>query len=66
MKGQASGSGKYKRFSMYMIIYGLHNIGLTAMLIQYLQPLVSDNLVHASVIMGLDPLSLKISYLASP
>ncbi|KZE84302.1 arsenic transporter [Paenibacillus elgii] len=79
-------------FSMYVIIYGLHNIGLTAMLIQYLQPLVSDNLVHASVIMGLllsvlsnifnnhpalmvgtltltnmglDPLSLKISYLAS-
>jgi arsenical pump membrane protein len=79
-------------FSMYVIIYGLHNIGLTQMLIQHMQPLVSGSLVHASVMMGillsilsnlfnnhpalmvgtltltnmgLDPLTLKISYLAS-
>jgi arsenical pump membrane protein len=79
-------------FSMYVIIYGLHNIGLTDGLIHLLQPIVSGNLLHASVMMGilvsilsnlfnnhpalmvgtitltnmgLDPLSLKISYLAS-
>jgi arsenical pump membrane protein len=79
-------------FSMYVIIYGLHNIGLTQMLIHLMQPLVSGSLVHASVMMGillsilsnlfnnhpalmvgtltltnmgLDPLTLKISYLAS-
>ncbi|MFC5447393.1 arsenic transporter [Paenibacillus aestuarii] len=79
-------------FSMYVIIYGLHNIGLTQMLIQLMHPLVSGSLLHASVMMGilltilsnlfnnhpalmvgtltltnmgLDPLTLKISYLAS-
>lgn len=79
-------------FSMYVIIYGLHNIGLTQMLIEFFQPLVSIDILHASVMMGLlvavlsnlfnnhpalmvgtltltnmglDPLSLKISYLAS-
>jgi arsenical pump membrane protein len=79
-------------FSMYVIIYGLHNIGLTQLLIKLLQPIVSGNLLYASVIMGilvailsnlfnnhpalmvgtltltnmgLDPLTLKISYLAS-
>lgn len=79
-------------FSMYVIIYGLHNIGLTEMLIHHLQPLVSGSLLQASVIMGmltsilsnffnnhpalmvgtltltnmgLDPTTLKISYLAS-
>ncbi|SFM40326.1 arsenite efflux membrane protein ArsB (TC 3.A.4.1.1 TC 2.A.45.1.1) [Paenibacillus sp. 1_12] len=79
-------------FSMYVIIYGLHNIGLTQMLIHLMQPLISGNLLHASVMMGillsilsnlfnnhpalmvgtltltnmgLDPLTLKISYLAS-
>lgn len=79
-------------FSMYVIIYGLHNIGLTQMLIQFMQPLVSGSMLHASVMMGilltilsnlfnnhpalmigtltltnmgLDPLTLKISYLAS-
>jgi arsenical pump membrane protein len=79
-------------FSMYVIIYGLHNIGLTQLLIQFLQPVVNGNLLYASVIMGilvsilsnlfnnhpalmvgtlaltdmgLDPLTLKISYLAS-
>ncbi|NOU94365.1 arsenic transporter [Paenibacillus sp. LMG 31456] len=79
-------------FSMYVIIYGLHNIGLTQMLIHIMQPLISGSLLHASVMMGilvsilsnlfnnhpalmvgtltltnmgLDPLTLKISYLAS-
>ncbi|RNB92020.1 arsenic transporter [Brevibacillus fluminis] len=79
-------------FSMYVIIYGLHNIGLTQWLINFLQPIASGGLLHASVMMGvlvsilsnlfnnhpalmvgtitltsmgLDPLTLKISYLAS-
>lgn len=79
-------------FSMYVIIYGLHNIGLTQWLIDFLQPIVSGGLLHASLMMGvlvsilsnlfnnhpalmigtitltnmgLDPLTLKISYLAS-
>jgi arsenical pump membrane protein len=79
-------------FSMYVIIYGLHNIGLTDWLIRFLQPIVSVNLLRASIMMGilvtlmsnffnnhpalmvgtitltgmgLDPLILKISYLAS-
>lgn len=79
-------------FSMYVIIYGLRNIGLTEWLIRFLQPLVSGSLLHASMLMGgllsvlsnvfnnhpalmvgtltltnmgLDPLTLKISYLAS-
>lgn len=79
-------------FSMYVIIYGLNNIGLTQWLIHVLQPIVSGSLLHASVLiggllslmsnlfnnhpalmvgtltltnMGLDPLTLKISYLAS-
>ncbi len=79
-------------FSMYVVIYGLHNIGLTTWLIQFMAPIVSGGLLHASVMMGgllsvlsnlfnnhpalmvgtltltnmgLDPLTLKISYLAS-
>lgn len=79
-------------FSMYVVIYGLHNIGLTTWLIQVLHPIVSGSLLHASVMMGgllsilsnifnnhpalmvgtltltsmnLNPLTLKISYLAS-
>lgn len=79
-------------FSMYIIIYGLNNIGLTEWLIQLLQPIVSGSLLNASVLMGtllsvlsnlfnnhpalmvgtltlmsmgLDPLTLKIAYLAS-
>lgn len=79
-------------FSMYVIIYGLNNIGLTDWLIHLMQPLISGSLVHASVLMGgllsvlsnlfnnhpalmvgtitlmnmgLDPLTLKIAYLAS-
>jgi arsenical pump membrane protein len=79
-------------FSMYVIIYGLHNIGLTRWLVHYMEPIVSGSLLQASVMMGillsvmsnlfnnhpalmvgtltltnmeLDPLTLKISYLAS-
>ena len=39
-------------FSMYVIIYGLHNIGLTELLIEYMRPMVSGSLLHASVMMG--------------
>ncbi|MFB3170982.1 arsenic transporter [Neobacillus sp. 179-C4.2 HS] len=39
-------------FSMYVIIYGLHNIGLTNMLIDYMRPMVQGSLLHASVMMG--------------
>lgn len=39
-------------FNMYVIIFGLHNIGLTNQLIIYLKPVVSNSLLHASLIMG--------------
>ncbi|WP_160723387.1 arsenic transporter [Bacillus sp. USDA818B3_A] len=39
-------------FSMYVIIFGLHNIGLTAYLIENLKPFVNDSLFHASLTMG--------------
>ena len=78
-------------FSMYVIIYGLNNIGLTNRLVSLFQPLVTGSLMNASLMMGtlislmsiffnnhpalligtltltnmhLDPLTLKISYLA--
>lgn len=40
-------------FSMYVIIYGLNNIGLTDMLIHIMAPLVSGSLLHTSVLMGI-------------
>lgn len=79
-------------FSMYVIIYGLNNIGLTDWLISFMHPMVSGSLLHASLSMGvllsilsnifnnhpalmigtltltkmhLDPLTLKVSYLAN-
>lgn len=79
-------------FSMYVIIYGLNNVGMTAMLIRVIEPIVSGNLLNASLLMGglmsllsvffnnhpalmvgtmtltqmqLDPLTLKLAYLAS-
>lgn len=79
-------------FSMYVIIFGLHNIGLTKWLTQLLQPIIAGSLLQASVMMGillsvlsnlfnnhpalmvgtltltnmgLDPITLKIAYLAS-
>lgn len=39
-------------FNMYVIIFGLQNIGLTTTLIYYLEPFVSSSLLHASFIMG--------------
>lgn len=39
-------------FNMYVIIYGLHNIGLTDWLIGFMRPIVSGSLLHASVMMG--------------
>jgi arsenical pump membrane protein len=39
-------------FSMYVIIYGLNNIGLSEWLIQVMAPLVSGSLLHASIMMG--------------
>jgi arsenical pump membrane protein len=37
---------------MYVIIYGLNNIGLSHWLIEFMRPLVSGNLLNASVLMG--------------
>ncbi|KXH78536.1 arsenic transporter [Sporosarcina sp. HYO08] len=39
-------------FSMYVIIYGLHNVGLTALLVQLCEPIVNQGLFQASFIMG--------------
>ena len=39
-------------FNMYIIIYGLHNIGLTNFLVEQLSSLVQGSLFHASITMG--------------
>ncbi|PEX40820.1 arsenic transporter [Bacillus cereus] len=39
-------------FSMYVIIYGLHNAGLTTALVNWLEPVVSQHLLYASFTMG--------------
>ena len=39
-------------FCMYVIIYGLNNIGLTDWLIQFMRPMVTGNLLNTSVMMG--------------
>ncbi|MCK6256456.1 arsenic transporter [Fictibacillus sp. KIGAM418] len=79
-------------FSMYVIIYGLHNIGLTDALVHVLKPYVAKHHLYASLLMGgtlsvlsnlfnnhpalmvgtltltnmgLDPLTLKVAYLAN-
>ncbi|WP_090236654.1 arsenic transporter [Fictibacillus solisalsi] len=39
-------------FSMYVIIYGLHNIGLTEALVGVLKPFVSEHHLYASLLMG--------------
>lgn len=39
-------------FSMYVIIYGLHNLGLTQTLVALCEPIISQNLFNASFIMG--------------
>jgi arsenical pump membrane protein len=40
-------------FCMYVIIFGLHNIGLTTILLDHLKSLVHDSLFHASLTMGI-------------
>jgi arsenical pump membrane protein len=79
-------------FGMYVVIFGLNNIGLTAMLVEWFHPIVTGSLLNTSLIMGvlltlmssvfnnhpalmigtltltqmqLDPISLKIAYLAN-
>lgn len=39
-------------FSMYVIIYGLNNVGLTVLLVQWFEPIVNQGLFQASFIMG--------------
>lgn len=39
-------------FSMYVIIYGLHNAGLTEFLVNVCEPIVNQGLFYASFIMG--------------
>ncbi|MCM3789860.1 arsenic transporter [Domibacillus indicus] len=39
-------------FSMYVIIYGLHNAGLTAILVRACEPIVNQGLLQASLMMG--------------
>ncbi|MFC0272715.1 arsenic transporter [Metabacillus herbersteinensis] len=39
-------------FNMYVIMFGLHNIGLTTLLIEAIGPLVEANLFHATLTMG--------------
>lgn len=39
-------------FSMYVIIYGLSNIGLTTYLIKLCEPIVNQSLFYASFVMG--------------
>ncbi|OKL37313.1 arsenic transporter [Domibacillus mangrovi] len=39
-------------FSMYVIIYGLHNAGLTELLVNLCKPIVNQGLLQASFIMG--------------
>ncbi|MBM7565068.1 ArsB/NhaD family transporter [Paenibacillus sacheonensis] len=40
-------------FSMYVIIYGLNNLGLTDYLVRVLEPIVAAGLLNASVLMGI-------------
>lgn len=39
-------------FSMYVLIYGLHNSGLTELLVEICEPIVQQGLFEASFIMG--------------
>jgi arsenical pump membrane protein len=39
-------------FSMYIIVYGLDNIGLTKMLVSFCTPIVNQGLFSASILMG--------------
>ncbi|HJV17885.1 MAG TPA: arsenic transporter [Bacillales bacterium] len=39
-------------FTMYIIIYGLNNIGLTDLLVRYFEPMIDGSLLKASLFMG--------------
>jgi len=39
-------------YAMYIVVYGLHNIGLTSFLIQLVEPIIGDHLFTASITMG--------------
>ncbi|PEL10512.1 arsenic transporter [Bacillus sp. AFS017336] len=39
-------------FSMYVIIFGLHNAGLTEFLVKELEPIVNQGLFNATLVMG--------------
>jgi arsenical pump membrane protein len=39
-------------YSMYVIIYGLDNIGMTEVLIAFMEPIIADSMLHASVLTG--------------
>lgn len=39
-------------FSMYVIVYGLHNAGLTKLLVDLCEPLVNQGFIQATIIMG--------------
>ena len=39
-------------FSMYVIIYSLHNAGLTVLLVQFIQPVVDSGLFQSTFLMG--------------
>ncbi|KAB7668467.1 arsenic transporter [Bacillus sp. B1-b2] len=39
-------------YAMYIVVYGLHNIGLTNFLVQHLEPIMDDHLFKVSLIMG--------------
>lgn len=40
-------------YSMYVLVFGLHNIGLTSYLINSIHPYITTNLWNASLIMGI-------------
>ncbi|WHY65145.1 arsenic transporter [Neobacillus sp. SuZ13] len=40
-------------FSMYVLVYGLQNVGLTSFLVTYFQPLVESSHLNASLTMGI-------------
>ncbi|MDP4092322.1 MAG: arsenic transporter [Bacillota bacterium] len=39
-------------FSMYVIVYGLNNIGLTELLANFCKPIINQGLFHANFLMG--------------
>ncbi|PLT35367.1 arsenic transporter [Bacillus sp. V5-8f] len=39
-------------YTMYIIVYGLHNIGMTDLVVILTEPIIQDNLFYATMIMG--------------